>query len=226
MLFATEKNPKGPNLKQLESIEIDLSGCKLSLQLPFGNMHSLTNQNGSLLTSTNIYDSSHEKWDEKNDYRSIELLNRVFNYSAFLGQGVGTLGITINAHCLMKKNKNLFSASAFEEHIKQFSDNFCHAMNLAIKDPLLQFPTPEKITTASFGGLKFVFYTMQKPGMNYSIYHLPIFDDCHIEFIFKYGSPCDYESRWYKKANELEQDILNSIAITLTDSSNTLKRMS
>ncbi len=223
MLFATEKNPKGPNLKQLEDVSIDLSGCKLSLQLPFGNMHSLTEQNGSTLTSTNIYDSNHEKWDENNNYRSIELLNRIFNYSAFLGQGIGTLGITINAHCLLRKDKNFFSASVFKEYIKQYSDSFCRVMNHAIKDPLLQFPLPENLNTTLHNELKFVSYNMQKPGMHYAVYQLPIFEDSHIEFIFKYGSPCDYESSWYKKANELELDILKSVKVALTDSSNILK---
>lgn len=226
MLFATENNPKGPDLKQLQNIAIELSGCKLNFQAPYGNMRSLIDINGILVSHANIYDTNHEQWNENNDYKSLRVFERLFNYSGFIGQGVGNLKLTINAHCLLSKDNNLLSNEAFKNYIKKYTEAYCNVMNNVIKDPLLQLPIPHDFSTTQFNTLNFLHYTIQKPGIERSQYHLAIFEDCHLEFIFNYGSPHDKESSWFKMANALEQSIMNSFNAVLTDSAKLAKTSS
>jgi len=223
MLFATKDKPKGPKIESTEDIHFDLSGCDVFLKLPSGNEPTLPEPGGLFIPKLNIYDYSHKKLDKGSNTKSINILSRLFNYSGFMGESLGTVHIYINVHCLHDSAVNLFNKNKFSDYIKQYANSYCNDINSSINDAQLQLPLPDEIQTIELSNTSFLVYRLQKPGIERALYHTAITEDCHIEIMFRYGSPCDTSSKWYEKARELEDSILSSVKIKLTDSANSAK---
>jgi len=223
MFFATKNNPKGPKIERSEEIRFDLSGCDLFLKIPSGNEPSLPESGDQFIPKVNIYDYSHKKWDKNSNTKSINILSRLFNYSGFMSESLGTMHAYINVHCLQDSAVNLFNKNNFSDYIKQYSNSYCNDINSSINDTQLQLPLPDTIKAIEFSNVSFLVYRLQKPGIERAFYHSAISENCHIEIMFRYGSPCDTNSKWYEKARDLESVIISSVEITLTESSNTAK---
>ena len=221
MLFASKKNPNGPAASNLKSYSIDLSGSMLSFELPDGNSFDKPNPQGSIVDTVNIYESSVSR-DKNSD--STVLADRWFSYKGFLGEKLGSVNLMLRLYHLDKSKTNLFNKNNFNTYLNQYhSEHFKQWNNEA--DESCQILAPDTYTDIIKNEIEFSHYKIfeQQSAIIRSLYSTPVSDDCYVEFMFRYIGVKETNSPWLKMANDLENIILSSVNLKLTESAKSAK---
>ena len=121
-LFGTSKNPKGPDLENLQSYKVNLSGVDLSLKLPKNNDNVFkgVEKQGPL----NLYDSSiyHKHEDDPSNLAGCGLVDKNWLFHGlpiFSGDYIGRLCLTVSV-CHMPSFQSLFRPHRFISAIQRF----------------------------------------------------------------------------------------------------------
>jgi len=216
MIFATKNNPNGPAINKPETHSIDLSGTVLSFSMPEGNSYDKPNPLGTILDTVNIYERSVSS-DKNSD--STVLADRWFSYKGFLGEKLGSVNLMLRLYHLDKGKLNLFNNSDFTSYLDQYHKTHFEQWNEGA-DEFGQILPPASYENFDNNSIKFSHYNIneQQSTILRSLYATPISDNCYIEFMFRYIGVRDTEAAWLKMANTLENNILSSVNIKLTDS--------
>jgi hypothetical protein len=218
-LFSSEKKPKGPDLYRLEELTFDLSGNKLTCSLPFGNCRQSPKPQGNLVPTTNLYDAEQFDKDDGDDWYAIRtILERDFIYSSFNHPRLGKFQLMIMLNKLDNLESNLFNPLDFQEKVKSRTTFYCQQFNDEIDDPFLKIVPENDYQLSRIGDENYLKYTINFQRSPYCHYALAISSEHYITFGFRYYSANSAHKPWYLMARELEQKIMSSVKLELTDS--------
>jgi len=223
MFFATEKNPKGPNIKKSKNFRINLSGTYVQIALPPGNCFDIPNPDGKVIENINVYDPDFYDEQKNEPATRIEVADRFFNFNGFLGQDIGTLHFCANAYRLNKNNINLFNIHDFQKHLKDHVSRYCERFNTKINNEQLKFTSNDDFSRETINSLDFIKYSIKTTAERWQFYTTAITDDCYMEFLFRFYTVRETAEPWYLMARRLEDKVMSSVTVELTESANIAK---
>lgn len=213
MLFSSRKRPHGPNVKQLRPYTIKLSGAELAFMMPDGNRTDIPEPQGSFVESVNIYQST------SNENNSTLLVNRNFNYTGFLGENLGSVEFVVLLRRIDNKDINLFDTEAFKAQLQNRLEASINEFNIEA-DESSQMYFSGNVEAQLINQISFIQYSTSQfdETLITSGYACPVTDDCYLDFSFRHGSVRDKNEHWHKLSQALEQKIMHSVKLDLTDS--------
>jgi len=125
MLFRSDKNPTGPNLKKSKEVFFDFSGTKIRFMKPLSNGPRLEVDGNNIFPSTpnkdyyNIYDNNIYK-NSLDTYLGLGLAFEIYSFKGnpLLGNQIGSLKFTAHLQ-RFKKSKNILDVKNYESFIDQ-----------------------------------------------------------------------------------------------------------
>jgi hypothetical protein len=212
MFFASENNPKGPNIKHLEDIAFDLSGIPLKFSIPPGNSPESLDKQFDTIQRINIYET------DINSYPNADsrlLLSRWFVYKGFLGQNLGSFQLSLNLY-YVNNDLDLRNTDILKMYLHEYLTNRCARWNLDT-DENAQIHPPESFAKDSINGINYLKYFTSNQHFlaNPSFFVTAINDNAYLEFSFRFLSVIDENSKWFKMAKDLEMQIMMSVSIKL-----------
>lgn len=209
--IATEKNPKGPSTA-IKQYEMDLSGSRITFNMPDGNCSDIPNPIGVIKTSINIHDK--DAFTVIDGTPHIALLERFFCYRTLLNPGLGTLQFRIVLFKTYNSSTNLFGDNLSEAIASDISHNykkFNEEADLGI------YP-PDEFSTININNQKWLYYEIDKQTKPYPNYYQAISRNHYLTFGFYYISMRSHDEPWYIMAKALSDSIMSSVKINLSPS--------
>ena len=218
-LFHSQKNPKGPNLKHLESLSFDLSGNQLSFSVPSGNCKQLPNPQGEVHPQTNLYAAEQFGKDVEVNWYSIRtIFNRDLVYTCFTDPSLGSFKLMVMLNKLDNLESNLFTPSKFKTVVKKRTEYACERSNKTKDDAFLKLHPSKTYEFSHIGHEDFLMYEVNFQLMPFSHYSIALTHGHFISFGFLYYSVRDGNEAWYLMAKKLERQIMESVKLELTPS--------
>lgn len=224
MFIATEAKPKGPDTKYTEDIVFDISGTAVKISIPKGNSKQIPLPEGRFAKRINIYSPPTEYTHDMSDASMTSIGERLYDFNGFLGRNIGFMWLYINVYRIKDNNTNIFSPGNLKQQITLCMNYRCSSFNKDIKENWLRLEWDTQPHQNSVNDIVFFKYTSVKQGRPNHHYSTAILDDCYLEILFDYSTIRDVDAPWVQLARSLENNIMKSIQIKLSESSESSKR--
>ncbi len=183
--------------------------------MPDGNRTDIPEPQGTFVESVNIYQST------SNENNSALLVSRNFNYTGFLGENLGSVDFVIVLRRINSKDINLFDTKAFKVQLLNQLETSINEFN-SEADESSQMYFSGNIESHLINQISYIQYSKSQfdETLTTSGYACPVTDDCYLDFNFRHGTVREKNEAWNMLSQALEMQIMNSVKLELTDSSN------